>query len=171
MKTVPKIFVGVVAFAILAVISYLTMRALGPRYRVESNGYVYRVAEKNSLFSYAPVPDHSARVGDRFINGFPTYEEAQELIKYLQSGDKGKTWRSVSGPVKRNEKSTLNVIRVEDSYSLPPAPASKYVAASTEGFVVGKTSYRDIRGDIWVYTGTNPDEVNDYRNWKRAESE
>ncbi len=164
MKIAYKILTGVAAFVILAAILYLAVHALSPRYKIESNGYFYRVAEKTGL-SYALIPDHSPRVRDRFVNRFLTYEEAQEVIKWLQRDDKDKSWRSVSGPVKRNE---VNVSVDFDPSTAVPIPASKCISTSTKGFVVGKTSFTDILGDRWVYTGENPSDVNDYRNWKPA---
>jgi hypothetical protein len=90
---------------------------------------------------------------------------SKQLIKWLQRDDRDKTWRSVSRPVKRDE---VNVLVDFDPETAMPVPASKCMARSTKGFVVGKTSYRDIIGDTWVYTGANPDDVNDYKNWEPA---
>jgi hypothetical protein len=162
MKIFTTIIFGGVALVVFAAVLYLVAHVLNPRYKVESNGSVYRVTEKARL-SYLPIPDHSERVGDRFINCFGTYQDAQDLISYLQGMDKLGSWKSISSPVRRSE---ANIISNSDP---PPVPASKCMSTSTKGFVVGETRFRDIRGDTWVYTGVNSSDVNDYRNWKPAE--
>jgi len=162
MKFAIKMLAAFAGLALVAAILYLAVPGAGPRYKVESNGYFYRVAEKSGL-SYVLIPDHSPRVSDRFVNSFLTYEETQELIKWLERDDRDKSWRSVSGPLKKNE---LNVLVDFDPETAVPIPASKCMATSTKGFVVGKTEFRDIRGERWVYTGANPNDVNDYKNWK-----
>ena len=164
MKTPYKILSSVAGCVILAPILYFAVHAVGPRYKVESDGTFYRVAEK-TRFSYSLIPNHSPRISDHFVNQFYAYEETQELIGRLQKGDKTASWSSVSGPVNRDEDNTLEPVDME---TIVPSPASKCIARSTKDFVVGKTTFRDILGYWWLYTGANPNDVNDRKNWKPA---
>jgi hypothetical protein len=169
MKLALKILAACAGLVVFVAVLYLIVHAASPKYKVDSNGHYYRVLEKTWL-SYASIPDHTSRamLGDRFVNEFQTYEETQELIKWLQRDDRDKTWKSVTGPVKKNEMNAWLVHGGFDPESAVPVPASRCVATSTKDFIVGKTEFRDIRGDRWVYTGANPDDVNDYKNWKPA---
>jgi hypothetical protein len=166
-KLALKILASSAGLVVLVAVLYLAAHAAGPKYKVVSNGQYYRVLEKTWL-SYASIPDHTSRamLGDRFVNQFQTYEETEELIKWLQRDDSDKTWKSVTGPVKKNEMNAWLEGDGLDPEQVVPVPASRCVATSTKDFIVGKTEFRDIRGERWVYTGANPDDVNDYKNWK-----